>query len=29
MRAVVGLASDGTPFIQFHDDKKTPTQTIR
>ena len=29
MRAVVGLADDGTPFVQFLDERKAPTQTIR
>jgi hypothetical protein len=29
MRAVVGLADDGTPFVQFLDEHKSPTQTIR
>jgi hypothetical protein len=29
MRAVVGLADDGSPFVQFLDDAKQPTQTIR
>jgi hypothetical protein len=29
MRAVVGLADDGTPFVQFLDERKQATQTIR
>jgi hypothetical protein len=29
MRAVVGLAEDGTPFVQFLDEKKQPTWTMR
>jgi len=29
LRAVVGLASDGSPFIQFLDEHKDPTWTTR
>ena len=29
LRAVVGLASDGSPFIQFLDPDKQPTWTMR
>ena len=29
LRAVVGLASDGTPFVQFLDEGKEPTWTMR
>ena len=29
LRAVVGLAGDGSPFIQFMDEQKAPTWTMR
>ena len=29
LRAVVGLAGDGSPFIQFMDEQKQPTWTMR
>jgi hypothetical protein len=29
LRAVVGLAADGSPFVQFLDEAKQPTWTMR